>query len=320
MTARTFSTALPLILGAVVLSAVAGAGAAVFVVAGSASPGPQNSGVEAAGPGDEIGRRVADLARQQERLQRSLEELRLELARRPDVEGAEGRFPVGELDAAVERYLTRRAQGGAAGDGLAADEPAAQPLAGDAREAALEQALAALRDPELDDVARQELWRELAAKGLTGDIVAEFERRAEEDPTNPERKVELGEIYLNKIFEVGNSPLAGVWATKADKAFDAALALDENHWKARFNKAVSLSFWPPVFGKQAEAISHFETLVAQQASTPSEPGFAQTHLLLGNMYQQQGDTEKAIAAWERGLRAFPDDESLRKQIELLRGN
>ena len=55
-------------------------------------------------------------------------------------------------------------------------------------------------------------------------------------------------------------------ANKADQAFDAALAVDEKHWDARFTKATALSFWPPIFGKQAESVRQFEILIDQQES------------------------------------------------------
>ena len=89
--------------------------------------------------------------------------------------------------------------------------------------------------------------------------------------------------------------------------------------RARFTKAMSLSFWPPVFGKQGEAIQHFEILANQQEEGPPSGHFAQTYLLLGNMYAEQGKSEKALEAWERGLGYFPSNESLNKQLKIHQG-
>ena len=69
-------------------------------------------------------------------------------------------------------------------------------------------------------------------------------------------------------------------------------------------------------GKQRSAIAEFETLVAQQSGAAAHPGHAQTHLLLGNMYQQIGETDKAIAAWSLGAQLFPDDPQLAGQLQL----
>ena len=102
----------------------------------------------------------------------------------------------------------------------------------------------------------------------------------------------------------------------ADKAFDTALDLDPEHWDARFTKAVSLSFWPPITGKQPEAVSNFQTLIAQQEkSGVTQPHYAQSYLLLGNLYLQQGKTDLAMQTYQQGLGLFPDHGDLKSQLE-----
>ena len=297
---------LPLILVAAVVAAAAGATTAALVGGGSARAGELPSAHEAL---ERMADTLAELTARQESLARSIEDLRAASAL--VTPAGDTRVPVGEIDDAVARWMRENGGRGAEGAGDAEVEPEE----GDR----LAEALAILTSGELDELEVQKLWRELAAEGLTDEVVAAFERRAEERSNDPDAQVELGGIYLNKIFEVGSSPEAGVWATKADRAFDRALDLDEVHWEARFSKAVSLSFWPPVFGKQGEAIRNFEILVGQQASGPLENRYAQTHLLLGNMYQQIGEKEKAFGAWRKGLGLFPDDEDLASQIELFGG-
>jgi tetratricopeptide (TPR) repeat protein len=262
----------------------------------------------AAAPGEPA--RDAALEAQLADLRRSIDELReLALASRTVAAPAPDEAALREsIEAAVARFLESRPAAAPAG----ADElsPAA---AARARERQIADALDELLDPSLTERERERLWAEFTKLGLDDALVAEFEKRAELDPTDPDLKVDLGSAYLRKLFTVGNGPEAGLWANKADAAFDAALAIDEGHWDARFTKAVSLSFWPPIFGKQNEAISHFEKLVVQQQGQASRPDFAQTHLMLGNMYQQIGEKEKALAAWKTGAALFPDDEELRKK-------
>jgi tetratricopeptide (TPR) repeat protein len=103
---------------------------------------------------------------------------------------------------------------------------------------------------------------------------------------------------------------------KADGAFDQALELDPRHWDARFSKAISLAFWPPIFGKQAGAVKNFETLMLQQeeAGGASQPQYAQTYQFLGNLYMQQGNSQKAREIWSRGLRFFPNDATLKESL------
>ena len=181
-----------------------------------------------------------------------------------------------------------------------------------------DEAIAKLFDPDFDGLEREEYWQRVRHAGLVDEVIAAYEERAAAYPDDPDTQVDLGRAYIEKIQEVGAGPMAGKWAMKADGQFDRALEIDERHWEARFSKAVALSFWPPVFGKQNEAIQQFEVLVGQQEGSARSAHHAQTHLLLGNMYQQLGKHEEALAAWERGLALFPDDQSLRAQLESVR--
>lgn len=181
----------------------------------------------------------------------------------------------------------------------------------------LEQAIADLWNDNIPWNDREKIWSKVKEQGLIEQVVAAFEKRAEETPNNPEVQFELGYAYIQKLQTINDGMEKGTWAVKADSCFDTALKLDEKHWGARFSKAISLSFWPPVFGKQNEAIHHFETLVKQQETMPAQPEFIETYLYLGNMYQQQGNVEKAREAWQKGLTAFPNNEELQKQIQLI---
>lgn len=174
-------------------------------------------------------------------------------------------------------------------------------------------ALELLRD-DLSDADRQALWAEAHKAGQSKELLAWFEQRAEANPTDADAQSELGSALLQMLFVMPEGPAKGQLAMRADGAFDTALAIDDQHWEARYSKAVSLSFWPPVFGKQQEAINHFETLVSQQAGQTGQPGFASTHLLLGNMYAQMGQADEAMAAWQAGADLFPDDPGLQEQL------
>lgn len=237
------------------------------------------------------------------------ERLRMELAQRPS---SSSRSSAEDVEAVVARVLDER---GVEIPNVAVEVVKEAEDSFDAHAAMLE-----LLDPELDEMQVQKLWSQYAEEGRLDELVALFEDRAEADPNNPDAQVDLGSAYLQKVFAAGNGPMAGQWAMKADGAFDDALALDDHHWNARFSKATSLSFWPPALGKQREAIRHFEVLMAQQEEVAGEPQHAQTYLMLGNTYQQIGESEKALATWERGYGRFPDDSSLRSQIENASAN
>ncbi|MCA9321858.1 MAG: hypothetical protein KDB53_14040 [Planctomycetes bacterium] len=184
-----------------------------------------------------------------------------------------------------------------------------------AREFDLSAAVQKLSAPDLSAADRRRIMEQVAELGLHDQFIAALEARAQQDPRDPDVQADLGEALINKLTSGGVSQLEVMkLATRADKAYDQALDAESTHWRARFNKAVSLSFWPPITGKQPEAIKNFETLVEQQRQMPASDQHAQTYLLLGNMYLQQGQTEKARATWREGLERFPRDESLKSQL------
>jgi tetratricopeptide (TPR) repeat protein len=288
---------LPLLALTTSVALIAGAGAGRFILV---APEPSTP---AAGETQRLVlERLSGLEREQAGLRQSLETLSLAASgsSRPAAISA------ADIDAAVARRLDEQNLARVETLATAQAEPAAP----------VEQGLdvhalfAQLIDPELSDAERMQLYERVREAGLLDQLVALLEQRATDNPHDPQMQVELGEAYIQKIFEVGDGPAAGVWAGKADLAYDAALALDERHWDARFSKAVALSFWPPIFGKQAEAIGQLETLVKQQSGQPTQPKFAQAYLSLGNLYLQSGKTEQALAVFNDGLKLFPNDAEL----------
>lgn len=264
-------------------------------------------------PSDDIARlarQLDELSAQNVALRKTLEDLKTQRTLEP---ANETRVPIGEIEAAVERALKDR--------GANAKPEVANAITDDktGKTAATKKMdpQAALRDlcaPDLSWEGRQELWKAIREAGITDDVLALFEQNAKDNPNDTKAMLELGKAYLQKLFTVNDGPEKGIWATKADRYFDAALKIDDHNWEARFQKAVSLSFWPAFLGKQGEAVNHFEVLVQQQENVTQHPEFAQTHLYLGNMYQQMGNKEKAIAAWQHGLSLFPDNAQLQQQI------
>jgi tetratricopeptide (TPR) repeat protein len=247
---------------------------------------------------DELSRSLQELTRRNDELERRLADV-------ASLSSSPARTELGGLDAAVARWMERNAAA-PGGDVIAS--------AGPANNDTVHTYLGQLLSGDLTGLEAQELWQKIREEGLTDELVAEFERFAEAAPHDPDAQVDLGNAYVQKIFDVGQGPLAGVYGQKADEAFDLALALDETHWEARFTKAVSLSNWPAFLGKQPEAIRQYEILRQQQEAGTAQSHHAQTYYYLGNMYQQTGDPAKALAAWRDGLARFPDNDLLRQQL------
>lgn len=292
---------LPALFLAAVVAVLAGGGAALLLRGEAAATHAAPAAAD-----------VARLAAAVEELQASQRDLRAAMdALALQVGTSQAAVSAADVDAAVARWLETRAPVAAPA------APAAAPPAAPVAALDVDDAFESLLDPDLAWEDREALWKKVREAGLTDELIALVEAFAAARPNDPDAQVLLGSSYLEKIYEVGNGPEAGEWALKADASFDAALALDDHHWEARFTKAVSLSFWPPMFGKQAEAINHFNTLIGQQESGPSKPSHAQTYMWLGNLYLQQGKNDLAKQTYEKGLKNFPTDEGLLKQLGLV---
>lgn len=162
---------------------------------------------------------------------------------------------------------------------------------------------------------QEALWIKVREAGLMDEMVAAFEARAKQLSTVADAQFQLGNAYLQKLFTVADNEKAK-WSMQADRSFDEALDLDETHWGARFSKAVSLSFWPAFLGRGPEAMKHFEILIDQQeASGGSRAEHAQGYLFLGNMYEQQGKSEKAREIWQRGYGLHPGSQELGAKVK-----
>lgn len=282
----------------------------VVELASYSTEAEREDSVRAAEQTDALLARIRDLEENLGRTQATLEQ---SLSATKLVAPSEMRESVVSVEDAVDKWMEEHA----AELGIGDDAPLADAgLTEDDEAREIQAALDRLNAGDLSDMEWTELWKELADKGLSKAVVAALEEAVELDPQNPDKHVSLGSGYLALTMEAGATPESGKWAGMADAAFDKALEIDDHHWDARFSKAMSLSFWPPIFGKKGEAIQHFEILVDQQEQTSPQSGFSSTYQLLGNLYQEQGETEKALEIWNKGLGLFPGDESLMKQLSI----
>lgn len=253
-----------------------------------------------------------------EDLEDQIAELRSALASRPLTEPAAAptvRISQSDIEDAVARLLrdSDLVERIAPKAGVTGGETNADPAAGEALD--LDQAIALLRDPMSSRQARENMWEALRKAGLIESAIDQLEELIESDPTNPELHAMLGSAFIQKLFGTESVLEKGMVAMQADTAFDQALALDSQHWDARFSKAISLSFWPAITGKGPEAVNQFEQLIAQQeARGDLQPQYAESYLFLGNLYQQQGKADLAQQAWGKGAMLFPDHAGLKDQI------
>lgn len=267
---------------------------------------------------------LASLATDIQELRRANERLAAEIERRESglVAARASRAEIGEneIAAAVERWRAAHPEEAVAARAPKAERAKGTSEASDIASAPMSEIVQVLARRNMTELESAELFQKLREAGRMDEFVATIEALAAADPENPELQVALGVAYLQKLFEVGNTPEAGPLAMKSDAAFDRALELDDHNWEARFTKAVSLSNWPAFLGRGPEAIQHFEVLLEQQAAVPQRDEFAMTYLFLGNMQQAAGETDKAIATWKAGLERFPDIEQLQQALTNVNTN
>jgi tetratricopeptide (TPR) repeat protein len=286
-----------------ILSAAAVATVVVLVVQEVRAP----RATQADGGGVELETRLAQLERAQADTRAAIEKLGTDLAARAQMAPRTPTEKVSQADieAAVARYLK---DNGAAMASPAAAQPAGAKLE---MEEAMKLAAATTQEAGLSPN-----WQRIRDAGLEQEVLDRMEQIAKSRPDDAGAQYQYGVCLINALQDKG-MPEVGLLATKADGAFDAALKADPNHWESRFSKATSLSFWPKITGKHLEAIKHFEILAEQQERGPSQPHYAETYLFLGNMQLDNGNKEKAKAAFERGLRYFPGHTGLKAQLDTL---
>ena len=251
-----------------------------------------------AAPTSDLDQKVGELLAQQQRLEQRLDAL----AATPMVASAPVERTAASLDeahiaAAVEAYLARRAAPG----GATTSAPAEASFE-------LEQDFDQLIGS--DFWSNPELWKRVHAAGRMAEVIDKFAELAKANPNDTRVQMDLANACL---AYVQMDPTQWQYSVQADGVFDRVLALDENHWEARFTKAMSYTFWPEFTGKKTAALKHFERLVAQQEQLPPEPHHVQTYLFLGNLLQER-DPERARAIWRQGLQRHPNHAELQQRL------
>ncbi|MFH0981609.1 MAG: FG-GAP-like repeat-containing protein [Planctomycetota bacterium] len=107
---------------------------------------------------------------------------------------------------------------------------------------------------------------------------------------------------------------------------DEILQRDPTCWTAKFIRGMNHLHWPRKLGHAPLAIKDFTELIALQKSLPSEKQrdyFALGYVGLGDAYVKNREENleenlaRARAAWEQGLKEFPNSPDLRKRLDLL---
>jgi tetratricopeptide (TPR) repeat protein len=261
---------------------------------------------------DELSREIDSLSAAHRDLNESFEALRAAVEGGPSLVPRE---PLMSVAVEVDRWIRKNRPDLVTGDIATLPSDTSGQLLEGLRQERAAQMLAMLDDPDLDEEEWSAAWKKISDAGLMDESLALLEDAVENDPYNPDAHMALAGGYLAKTTFADNDLEKGTWAIAADKTLDRVLELDPGHWEARFTKASTLTYYPPIMGKQGEAMKHFEVLLEQQKTLPPNPYYSQTYLYLGNLHQQLGNYQKASQIWKDGLAIYPDDVELAKQLE-----
>jgi len=165
--------------------------------------------------------------------------------------------------------------------------------------------------------AVQKLFEE-ARKGKSMEaLVRSLEAIVEENPQDPSAHCLLARSCIEALMVEPDFIKKGDWARKADAEYVKAIERDPAYWDALYGRALSLSWWPEQLGKLPEAIAGFEKALELQAGSAAQPRYADTYAQLGRLYTKAARTDKAMTVLSEGLRVFPGNDEIKKQLDLL---
>ncbi len=290
-------------------------GAAALTLALRGRPAAGSGGAEVVDDSDLFDRdsmenRLDDMETRMERLQSTVDAMAKRVA---DTERA-----AGDARGLAGRALDL-ARGGAAPGGPIVEGPDDVPADAEGRARYLRELLAGLEAGTFDT---REVWEKTgiaAGLGALDDAVKAVETFAARKPDSAAARVLVGTARLQRVDRAPDTAARALRIQEAVDAFDAALALDPDHWEARYLKAFNLGQAPAMMGRRGEAVGLFRALADLQETRAPEPRFADTYVQWGRVLVAEGDPDGARRAYERGIRFFPSDGRLADAMRALDG-
>jgi tetratricopeptide (TPR) repeat protein len=139
-----------------------------------------------------------------------------------------------------------------------------------------------------------------------------FEQLVAKNPTAPNAYLNFGLAYVDKIPAAGAITQV-ILANTALTQFTKSLELRPS-WIGYYTRGVSYLFWPKVFGRAKLGVADLEQAREFQNAGPKRPYYVRTWIALGDGYWKADALEKARAAWQHGLKEFPDNATLKGRL------
>jgi tetratricopeptide (TPR) repeat protein len=141
-----------------------------------------------------------------------------------------------------------------------------------------------------------------------------FQKEIGEHPKSANLHLNFGFAYVDKI-PVAGSITQVILANNALTEFSLAVELQPS-WIAYYTRGASYLFWPKVFNRTELGVADLLKAVEVQNKGPRHSYYAKAYLALGDGYWKMDQQEKARAAWQEGLKQFPDNEPLKNRLAL----
>ncbi len=167
--------------------------------------------------------------------------------------------------------------------------------------------------------AMEKLFEAARKANASESLVRSFQTLVEENPQDASAHCLLARAFIEALMAEPNFIQKGDWARKADAEYLEAIRIDPASWEAQYSRAFALTWWPEQLGMLPEAIRSFEKALELQSGSAAQPRYADTYAQLGRLYARAAKTDKAVTVLSEGLRVFPGNEELKKQLDLIQG-
>jgi hypothetical protein len=142
-----------------------------------------------------------------------------------------------------------------------------------------------------------------------------YRKRIARDPRDVEALVGTARALSQCLVPSAGFLEQGELSSEALDLLDVALAIQPEHWLARYMIA-AISYRSPSFlGRGERAAKEFDELLRMQGNRTDNPMFARVFAMRGLQLSRAGKADSARALWARGAALFPDDAELRGLAE-----
>lgn len=141
-----------------------------------------------------------------------------------------------------------------------------------------------------------------------------FEAAVAQHPQSANLHLNFGFAYVDKI-PVAGSITQVILANNALTEFSKAAELQPS-WISYYTRGESYLFWPKIFNRASLGVADLQKALEVQKKGPRRSYYVKTYIALGDAYWKTDDLTKARAAWQEGLKEFPNNEQLKSRLSL----